>query len=65
MDLTVSEVAQKLGVAEVTARQWARQGRFPNARRTRGGWLVPESDLQNFERPRMGKPKRREEEGDE
>jgi hypothetical protein len=55
-----SEVAKRLGVAQVTVNVWCLQRRFPNARREetpRGPvWLIPESDLKDFTRPVMGRP---------
>lgn len=62
--LTTQEVAQRLDVAYPTVTLWCRRGLFPNAIRgpkTGKGaiWLIPESDLTNFERPRPGYPKGR------
>ena len=62
--LTVPEVAERLGAGPSTVRQWAKRGLFPNAihvgRTGKGAiWLVPESDLESFERPKMGYPKGR------
>ncbi|MBA3353487.1 MAG: helix-turn-helix domain-containing protein [Blastocatellia bacterium] len=59
-DLTAEEVATRLGVAAITVRKWLAAGRFPGARKAHPRlWLIPESDLEGFQRPRMGKPKRR------
>lgn len=67
MDLTTEEVAERLSKREGksiprnTVKHWSQQGRFPNARRVgsghRGYWLIPETDLDNFEIPTMGRPK--------
>lgn len=59
--LTAGELARRLGVATVTARRWYKLGLFPHAaqvaRTGKGGiWLVPESDLAGFERPKVGRP---------
>ncbi len=44
-----------------TIKHWCQQGKFPNARRLggprRGFWLIPQSDLDNFTPPPMGRPK--------
>ena len=57
--MTTSEVAQKLGVAQVTVNVWCLQGKFPNAAREdtpRGAvWTIPESDLKGFEKPKRGR----------
>ena len=60
--LTTAEVAQRLGVAQVTVNVWCIQNRFPNASREetpRGPvWLIPENDLKGFEPPKMGRPRK-------
>ena len=74
--LTTAEVADALEVSRPTVTLWCRQGLFPNAIQgaetgTGAAWMIPESDLDEFERPTMGYPKGRprktepEEEGDE
>lgn len=59
-DLTTKEVAQVFNVAEVTARVWCQKGHFPNAYQieTPFGcyWLIPAADVQNFKRPKIGRP---------
>lgn len=58
--LKASEVAKKLKVKPVTVRAWLLKGLFPNAKleETIAGsiWLIPESDLENFEPPKVGRP---------
>ncbi len=58
--LTTAQVAERLNVARPTVKLWCRQGRFPNARleeMPRGPvWQIPESDLTDFEPPKMGRP---------
>ncbi len=58
--LTTSEVAERLGVAQVTVNVWCLQGKFPKAAREetpRGPvWTIPESDLTNFVKPTAGRP---------
>ncbi len=58
--LTTSEVATRLGVGKSTVNLWCNQGRFPNAEsveETRGAvWLIPETDLNGFEKPKAGRP---------
>lgn len=61
-DLTVQEVAERLGVGRSTANKYVQEGRFPNAYQVNPRlWLIPESDLEGFKRPEMGNPKRRKE----
>lgn len=58
--LTAAQVASKLGVSSVTVRVWCKRGLFPNAtlKETEfgSGWLIPESDLVDFQSPKMGRP---------
>ena len=67
--LTVADVAERLGAATSTVTLWCRRGLFPNAIRgpkTGSGaiWLILESDLTDFERPKVGYPKGRPRSGD-
>ena len=61
--LTTRDIAERLGISIKTAAAWCRAGRFPGAFQVnistgRGrAWLVPAGDLENFERPAMGRPK--------
>jgi len=61
-DLTTQQAADRLGVAQSTITLWCRQKRFPGAYRQdtpRGAiWWIPERDLQDFEPPRMGRPRK-------
>ncbi|MGI8638445.1 MAG: helix-turn-helix domain-containing protein [Pyrinomonadaceae bacterium] len=58
--LKASEVAKKYDVNPYTVKSWIRSGLFPNAKfeETVAGsvWLIPESDLENFKKPEMGRP---------
>jgi len=58
--LKASEVAKKLGVKHVTVRAWLSKKLFLNAKleETILGkvWLIPESDLENFQSPKIGRP---------
>ena len=58
--LKASEVAKKLGVKSVTVRAWLTKNLFPHAKleETILGkvWLIPESDLKDFEMPKTGRP---------
>ncbi|HEX8139719.1 MAG TPA: helix-turn-helix domain-containing protein [Pyrinomonadaceae bacterium] len=62
--LTTMEVAEHLNAARSTVNLWCRQGKFPNAEWVKipmaqgGYWLVPESDLKNFTRPKLGRRKK-------
>lgn len=63
--LTTAEVAERLGVAQVTVNVWCLRGLFPGATREdtpRGPvWTIPESDVQNFVKPKRGRtPKKKE-----
>ena len=57
--LTLKQVAERFGAAASTARLWQSQGYFPNAKleQTVIGpvWLVPESDVDSFKPPPMGR----------
>lgn len=61
-ELTTSDVAERLGVSPITVRVWCRRGLFPHAYEqvthlARGSyWLIPESDLKDFQPPKMGRP---------
>lgn len=58
-ELTTKELAERLNTAERVARRWCEENRFPNARKEqspRGDyWLIPESDLENFQKPIRGR----------
>jgi predicted DNA-binding transcriptional regulator AlpA len=58
--LTTSQVATRLGVGKSTVNLWCNQGKFPNAEsveESRGPvWLIPETDLNGFEKPKAGRP---------
>ena len=59
-ELTTTQAAERLKVANVTVRLWCRQGRFPNARAVdtpRGSlWYIPERDIDGFTQPQTGRP---------
>lgn len=58
--LKASEIAEKFNVKPVTVRAWLKRGLFPNAKleeNIQGKiWLVPEKDLENFQKPLKGRP---------
>lgn len=58
--LTTREVAELTGAGESSVRMWCKKGRFPNAESLdtpRGPvWLIPETDLQGFEKRERGRP---------
>ena len=59
--LTPEEVAERLGVAPITVRRWCAKGQISALKegsKYRGSWLIPESALAGFERPRPGRPRR-------
>lgn len=54
---TTTEAATYLKVEPVTIRKYlAKRTVFPNAEKRGRDWLIPESDLEQFKRPRMGRP---------
>jgi hypothetical protein len=59
-ELTTKDLSKIFDVAEVTARVWCQKGHFPNAylEETPFGsyWLIPETDVQEFKRPKVGRP---------
>lgn len=61
--LKASEVAEKYEVNSYTVKGWIRNGLLPNAKleETIAGsvWLIPESDLEGFQKPEMGRPKKK------
>jgi hypothetical protein len=65
-ELTVTQVAEQLGVAAITVRKWCQRGLFPNAylHETPLGslWMIPTKDLDSFEPPKMGRPPKPKEE---
>jgi excisionase family DNA binding protein len=58
--LTTQEVAEQLGVAYQTVMAWIYQGKFPGAKKEetpRGDYyLIPQSDVTGFEKPKRGRP---------
>ncbi|MGH9900694.1 MAG: helix-turn-helix domain-containing protein [Pyrinomonadaceae bacterium] len=58
--LTTAQAAERLNVSQPTVKLWCRQGRFPGAVlvQTKRGpvWMIPESDLKDFEPPKMIRP---------
>ena len=61
-DLTAKEIAVRQAVPKRVAQGWIQRGLFPNARKEiiepfGEIWLVPESDLQDFEKPIRGRPR--------
>jgi hypothetical protein len=56
--LSTSDVAKLLNADETTVRLWCRQGLFANARQIGRGWIIPESDLVDFQKPKMGRPRK-------
>ena len=64
--LKASEVAKRFDVHAWTVKAWARTGLFPNAKLEENiagsVWLIPESDLENFQKPEKGRPKKKAEE---
>ncbi len=60
--LTVAEVAERMGVAPATVRNWCQHGLLPVHALGVGHrvtWLIPAEALDGFQRPPMGKPRTR------
>jgi excisionase family DNA binding protein len=58
-ELTVAQVAERLGVGRSTVNLWCRQGRFSRARvevsPVGDYWLIPVTDLKDFQPPKRGR----------
>lgn len=61
--MTIREVAERLETKPVNVHKWRERGLFPNARQIPGlkigrgeVWLIPESDIETFQKPKRGKP---------
>lgn len=58
--LTTAQVAERLGLNHQQVRNMIRAGKFPNAEKINPrNWLIPESDLEGVELPKMGRPRKR------
>lgn len=59
--LTIKEAADRLGENVMTVKGWRRRGLFSGAHLVdtpRGPiWQIPESDVDAFQRPALGRPK--------
>ena len=57
-ELTAAQVAERMHVGRSTVNLWCRQGRFPGAHVEDSPvgpyWLIPESNLKNFDKPKRG-----------
>lgn len=57
---SVKEAAEKIGAAPSSVRVWLGRGKFPGARMEEtplgSYWLIPESDIANFEMGKRGRP---------
>ena len=49
-DLTIRDVAERLGKNKATIRRWAERGAFPGARKIGRPWLIPEEDVERVKR---------------
>lgn len=58
--LTVKEVAEKLGAGVSSVRLWAKQKKFPGAKKMESAlgsyYVIPETDLENFTVRKRGRP---------
>jgi excisionase family DNA binding protein len=56
--LTADKVAERLGVASSTVRNWCADGTLKGWKPTpRSAWLISEADLAEFTPPQRGRPK--------
>ena len=59
--LKASDVAKRFDVTSYAVKNWIKIGLLPNAKleeNVAGSvWLIPESDLKDFIKPEMGRPK--------
>jgi hypothetical protein len=66
--LTAAQVAERLEVGRSTVNLWCRQGLLAGARREDSPvgpyWLIPESALKTFSRPKRGPTPKTKSEGD-
>lgn len=65
-ELTIAAIAEEKGKSPSTVLRWIQKGLFPNAemKKTPLGdyWVVPQSDLKNFELPTRGPKKKKNKE---
>lgn len=61
--MTIDEVAKELEYARITVRKALEGGEFPNAKKVpvkegskKLRWDIPESDVLNFQKPKVGPP---------
>jgi len=58
--ITVREAAERLDAGQSSVRMWCAEGKFPNAEpleTPRGSvWVIPETDLDGFEKRGRGRP---------
>lgn len=62
IDLTTSQVAEKLGITNLAVRGLINRGRFPNVRKLppmNGTYLIPYSDFQEYLKYREARNKKR------
>ena len=61
--LSVTEVAERLGVNPITVHRWCERGLVPEATREQHGrrhsWRIPEDSVAHIRRPRPGRRRKR------
>lgn len=60
--LTVKQAAKELEAAPSTVRTWLKEGLLPGAQLNESPagayWLIPETALKDFEKPKVGRPRK-------
>jgi excisionase family DNA binding protein len=54
--LTVSEVANSLGVCSQSVLEYIKSGLLPARKRKNGRYVIQKADVDKFDRPRIGRP---------
>ncbi|HFE67145.1 MAG TPA: DNA-binding protein [Chloroflexi bacterium] len=64
--ISASEAARRLNVSQASISRWIRDGRVPGAIKVANMWLVPDNlTLDDINRPRMGRPRKKRVKQDE
>ncbi len=58
--LSAADAAKIAKVSKTTMSEWCERGYVPNAQKVSRFWAIPESSLELINRPRMGRPKKKD-----